>query len=500
MRRGLQKKREVLLCFPTRSLSHNRKYSMLCQSLAMSIITIRNRYSIMLLLVIFVSNCQLSHNCLFIITHVLSVAICLEPVSKAACGPWQLRRMADELCEQVHKWCHLTASALTKKTEAEVLSLALGLQQFCRERVDRMLKHAARHRRPVMFAYMSDGWQGKVFRRQSVIDDAGNRVTRCTRVRRHFALQRGLLKYSDGDGDIYSSMLFAEPRPLLHGARSGNFFTTFVEFYEPARLTTKGPIVEVFCFDGELFTALERLINGRRNLMYDTAEDLLIPRLSDDEHDIDVGLLSALHFQLFVKCTSHSFSNATKWGLSRWGSDELIDELYIAIQSCVSCSSDIIACLPSFIEERVQYHDADWGHDEWAARQMMWNFVVDDAQMVDTIMRVNPRWDVGAQRLLVSLWVAADPKGRDTLLVVLQYFCAWVPFTITRWATVSTAAKKWVGSLLVGLDGWITTCRANPNVSGYHLNGHQRGKNDNVRSYAVVAAFSSMVAEGAGEH
>eukprot|EP00959_Pyramimonas_sp_CCMP1952_P331251 6936661-Pyramimonas_sp.AAC.1 len=76
-----------------------------------------------------------------------------------------------------------------------------------------------------MQAYMSDGWQGQVFSRHAIaLDEGGQQVVRNTRVRRHFALQRGLVKYIDGMGRVESAMVFAEPRPLQHGARHGNFF------------------------------------------------------------------------------------------------------------------------------------------------------------------------------------------------------------------------------------------------------------------------------------
>ena len=66
--------------------------------------------------------------------------------------------------------------------------------------------------------------------------------------------------------------------------------------------------------------------------MYDMANDVLAPRLAaTDDPEIDYTLLKALHFQLFVKCTSHSFSNGTKWGLCRWSSQGDVDDLYIAI-------------------------------------------------------------------------------------------------------------------------------------------------------------------------
>jgi hypothetical protein len=62
------------------------------------------------------------------------------------------------LKEQVHKWCHLSASALSRKSEAEALSLALGLNAFCREHAARLVSHAAANNFPIMMAYMSDGW------------------------------------------------------------------------------------------------------------------------------------------------------------------------------------------------------------------------------------------------------------------------------------------------------------------------------------------------------
>ncbi len=277
-----------------------------------------------------------------------------------------------------------------------------------------------------MMAYMSDGWQGRVFRRHTVAVEDGRRQVRVTRVRRHFALQRGLLKYRDATGQVYSSMLFGEPRPLEHGARSGNFLTVLNEFHESLRFSSKGPIVEVFCFDGELFTAMQKLVSGRRCRMYEMSDVLLLPRLvTEEDQIIDLGLLKATHFQLFVKCTSHSLSNGTKWGLSRWGSSDVIDSLYIAIASCIACSVEIMVCLPTFVEH-VEYEDPDWSQDDWAARQMLWSFLVSDPLMVDTAMQVNPRWDVEAQKLRVSTWARTDPAGPHTLLAVLQHFCTWV--------------------------------------------------------------------------
>ena len=172
--------------------------------------------------------------------------------------------MADTLSEEVRHWCRLGASALTRKTEAAVLSLALGLKKFCRDRASRLIAQGSRLRMPVLFAYMSDGWQGFVFRNNTRSDSEGQKHVRITRVRRHFCLQRGLVKVLDASGQVHSSMVFAEPRPLQHGARSGNFFAALVEFFEPIRLFTRGPIVEVFCFDGELFKSLRRLIIGRK--------------------------------------------------------------------------------------------------------------------------------------------------------------------------------------------------------------------------------------------
>ena len=54
--------------------------------------------------------------------------------------------MAEALCEEVAHWCHLTASALSRSSEREVLGLVHGLNQYCRERALRMMRHAGRHK------------------------------------------------------------------------------------------------------------------------------------------------------------------------------------------------------------------------------------------------------------------------------------------------------------------------------------------------------------------
>lgn len=266
---------------------------------------------------------------------------------------------------------------------------------------------------------MSDGWQGRIFQRHTIADKGGNRVVRVTRVRRHFALQRGLVKVRQVDGELLSAMVFVEPRPLGHGARSSNFLTVLNEFWQSPRLATKAHVVEVFCFDGELFTALQKLISGKRQLMYEMAEELILPSLSQVGGDdaIDIDLLAATHFQLYVKCTSHSLSNGTKCGLSRWTGPDVIDDLFISIAACRSCSSDVIDCLSNFTDGLI-YEDPDWSEGEWASRRMMWAFLVDDSRKVDQIMEVNPRRDVAAQKLRVSSALKAKKNGHHEVLYI----------------------------------------------------------------------------------
>ncbi|CAK0874987.1 unnamed protein product [Prorocentrum cordatum] len=119
--------------------------------------------------------------------------------------------------------------------------------------------------------------------------------------------------------------------------------------------------------------------------------------------------------------------------------------------------------------------------------------------MVDVVMEVNPRWHVDTQELHVSTLIRVAADGQNKLLMVLRFFfCSWANFTITRWASVHRSVRLWIGSLLVGFDGWFALCQADPKVSGYMLNGFVKGKNPLVRSYAVSACFVGMVTEGAG--
>jgi len=245
---------------------------------------------------------------------------------------------------------------------------------------------------------------------------------------------------------------------------------------------------------------MERLVRGRKKLMYSSEmEELLKQELAQhDDDELDMRLLEATHLQMFVKCRSHGMGNGTKWGLSRWCDNELIDNLYLAIFGCKNASSDIIQCLPSFISQLI-YEDADdWTDEMWSARRQLWDFFVPDKELAKKIMEINPRWCVRTKRMRVSTWVRVGSAGRQTLLEVFKYFCNWDLFSITRWAAVQRSCKLWISSLFMGLDGQVALCNADPDVSGYTINQHWKGRSHTVRTYAMVASFSGGVSEGVG--
>ena len=209
--------------------------------------------------------------------------------------------------------------------------------------------------------------------------------------------------------------------------------------------------------------------------------------------------MRSLHYQLFVKCRPHSCSNATKWGLARWTTEEILDTLWQAVASCISCSSDLVDMMGEFIAQRVVYDDADWPMQVWLDRQQMWNWLVDVSAMVDLVLRVNPRWDPDQRILVVSSWIRDEADGLQTLRHMLEYFTNWIKFTLTRFGTVSRSCRRWLASLLLGLDGWFILCREAPHTYNYHTTGHFKGQSFAVRRAAIVACFSGGISEGVGQ-
>lgn len=182
---------------------------------------------------------------------------------------FDLDEMRDEPgISALKKWRALSSKALIWQDRMEVLRLAASLQHFFDDEATLHKQQIAQFRRPAMMMYMNDGWSAFTWKVE--LRDLGGRKQRsCQKVRVEYLVERSIIKSLHGAG-VSMSMQFGAPRPLSHGRSAWDVFGATVEWSEPLRASTNGPVWNIYCWDGHLFQPLRRLAFARHLLYYKT--------------------------------------------------------------------------------------------------------------------------------------------------------------------------------------------------------------------------------------
>ena len=165
------------------------------------------------------------------------------------------------------KWRPLCHKAIKWSDRMEVLRLAASLLYHFDSETGLHKQQIGASGRPAMMMYMNDGWSTFIWQVKAVLM-AGHKVRTCQKLRREFLLERSILKSLQG-ARVDMSMLFGAPRPLT-GRSAWDVFSALSEWQEPLRASSNGPIWNVYCWDGLLFSALRRLVFARHFLYYQT--------------------------------------------------------------------------------------------------------------------------------------------------------------------------------------------------------------------------------------
>ncbi len=91
----------------------------------------------------------------------------------------------------------------------------------------------------------------------------------------------------------------------------------------------------------------------------------------------------------------------------------------------------------SFVVFRVGFQDSEQpphSRREWFVAPG----VKDD--VMETVLRVDTRWDTSLERLLVSSSLQDDLSWRDIVCFVVVLFLRWKPYSETRWAGVRSCS------------------------------------------------------------
>jgi hypothetical protein len=277
-------------------------------------------------------------------------------------------------------------------------------------------------------------------------------------------------------------MLICEPIGIGSGRGAWNMFVAGTEFLGTLRSSgALGIAISVYIFDGCLFSCLSKHFHARHEVFYD--------RNLGFDHGVLHEALRCMDWVVPVKCIAHGCSNAVAWGLKEVGLEAVRDDVHVAVASLINCRTVLHAAIDNFLVTYLKFSsDRSASISEL---QSFWKALHVEPNMCDRLSEMDLHWS--GTHLVVNSDFENEASFNDVANSVL-YLLTWCKFSDTRWAKVGACARKWIGSLAVGIDKIWAMAIADPHVSNYHLSGYSKASPD-VRLLLAVAAFSSLPGE-----
>ena len=361
--------------------------------------------------------------------------------------------------------------------DAERVSVAL--QRFSRQEFRQKLHE--RSERPVLLAFLSDGW-GTSISETTAAQFPGShvRVLRNGRYRHEFLLMRAVYRFADVCAPQVGQ-IFAEPIGLHDGKSAMHIFSGALDFCATVRgMGHVGIATSVYIQDGAMHSALSKLFQARHSLYYTDGPDL------GSRHVV----LENTDWVLCLRCVSHCASSAVKWGLQHVSSDGIEDNVFIAIAGLRNSSAALISKVRAFIVAKVRFSSTRSG--SFDERLAFWRCLEVSPDLLEEFADADMVWD-GTHLHINDSW-QDDLRSVQRIASLVVYCLQWVSFSLTRWVKVGRSARLFFRSLASGVEGLVDMCRQDPAISMYHMNGFSRAK-FNERRYLCIAAFSSFPVE-----
>jgi len=175
----------------------------------------------------------------------------------------------------------------------------------------------------VLWSFQSDATSLKTAAR-TVSASRDPQVTRKGRVLHEVLLQRGFLKTQSTSGEEQIATMISDVLTLAAGKKAWNLFTAAAHCPPLARkVGHKGTIVQHFCADRAIFTALDRKLRQRSEAYY--AEG------AGPELGADGLLLQLADWAVGIGCACHDAQNTFKWSLRKYASPGDLRGLHIVM-------------------------------------------------------------------------------------------------------------------------------------------------------------------------
>jgi hypothetical protein len=191
------------------------------------------------------------------------------------------------------------------------------------------------------------------------------------------------MRISQVDGKDLLFTIFEEPLGLNKGKKAWNCFSAACEFIGTLRQQGQtGITINVYLADGALFTSLNRKFQARHFLYYRSG------LASEDE--LRAFRLEISDWTICLKCSSHSCSNALKWGLKRLAGKEIIDATHISTASLVNAATALHLHVEAFVFRHVSFVGERSG--TFQEIEAFWRMLGVGSEMLDELSRHDLDW------------------------------------------------------------------------------------------------------------
>ena len=375
-----------------------------------------------------------------------------------------------ELRDEVDVLCHVSAP-LSGGQLSRALRIGEAASQAARELAFEAV--VANKGRPVLMAYMCDGWSCRVSNDRTV--QLGDHcIRRRGHFRHEFLLERAVLRFRDaGTNEEQVHMMFGPPRGLRLGKTSLNVLTAACDFVPLLRaIGYEGVSITVYLQDGMLFSASLRLFRARHALWHDFQEAEGPHDPMERDRDLVIG----------IKCVAHAIHNSLTWGLGPYCNDELVDDSFLVISALLNGSSAIHTEVHGALLRVVKFvKKTDRPEDVRA----FWRLLEVSLDVIDLFIELDPWWT--GVNLEINVDCEADPSIFQKISQVAMYGYRWLRWSKSRWCRSGRASRFFVRSLALGVDAVMQEVRMDTNYSNYLLGSWTRCRMEIKRMLCILS-------------
>lgn len=320
------------------------------------------------------------------------------------------------------------------------------LHRLLRSRYDQVTQSACRGKKPLLAAYMSDGWSTDIKVTRSIA--AGHKFfKRVSKTRAEFLAEKLLVRTFADSGDVATAILLWPATPLAGKCGIDVFAASLNRPFVP-RLQTS-ITVSVYLQDGQHQASFLRNHKARHRHVH---------QLRAEVEGAGAVAESATDWVCGMRCLAHVGSSAMKWGLAGVVTEQILEDCHLAVAGCRNSADGLHSQIKLFVATCTRY---EYTGDEDVLWQVFWQALGVPPDLIQWLMEVNPHWHAHRQVLIVRDQVR---HADDPLMAVhdrVSFMLKWKSFSDSRWASIGPSSRLMLLSLVAGVEQVIALLNRN---------------------------------------